>query len=94
MPEWRGRVPIASELVLAKPIQPFMAARCSVGPVYSGRCLKLVSIKIQLGLSGQVVRVYRFEIVSVVFSEVGDMTATIIIQTISQFFCDYLYRVT
>lgn len=63
--------PIASVPVSAKPIQPFMAAYCSVGPVHSGRCLKIVSIKIQLGSSGQVVHVCRLEFVTVVFNEVG-----------------------
>lgn len=86
--------PIASVPVSAKPIQPFMAARCGVGPAYSGRCLKIVSIKIQLGLPCWVVHVCRVDFVSVVFNEVGDISAGIIIQTISQVFCDYLYRVT
>lgn len=75
---------IASVPMSAKPVEPFMAAHCNAGPVYSGRRLESVYKK-PAGLVSQVVYVRRFESVSVALNEDGDtMNAIIITQTISK----------
>ena len=72
MLEWTGRVPRRICTHISKNQFSLSRLLTVVQDQCTQRSLKIVSAKIQLGLSGQVVYVCRFKFVSAVFNEVGN----------------------